>query len=212
MNSDIDDLIVGYKNFREHYHEEQKVLFDELVQYGQSPRYLIIACCDSRVDPAIIFRTKPGDLFVIRNVANLIPPFSNDSGVHGVSAALEFAIEVLGVKHIIVLGHSQCGGIRALLERKTTWKTLPFVSAWMSVATDAGDKTHQHCNQQSIEQQTNYCAKLSLEHSIENLLSFPWIAEKVQQKQLDLHAWFFDLTNGELLIFNEKNHEFEKIT
>lgn len=211
MNSDINDLIIGYKNFCAHYHEEQKVLFDELVQYGQSPRYLIIACSDSRVEPAIIFRTKPGDLFVIRNVANLVPPFNNDSGIHGVSAALEFAVEVLGVKHIIVLGHSQCGGVRALLERETTWKTLPFVSAWMSVVKKAGDKTHHVCAGQPIEQQTNHCAKLSLEHSIENLMTFPWIQKKVKQQQLDLHAWFFDLSNAELSIFNEKTHEFEII-
>ncbi len=211
MSSDINDLIAGYKNFRDHYDNEQKILFDELVQHGQTPRYLIIACCDSRVEPAIIFKTKPGDLFVIRNVANLVPPFSNSRGIHGVSAALEYAVEVLKVEHIIVLGHSQCGGIRSLLS-ETNWQTLPFVSTWMRIAKDAGDQTQQDYGHQSIEQQTNHCAKLSLKHSLKNLMSFPRIAQKVKQQQLDLHAWFFDLTKAELSILNQQSDSFETIS
>ena len=113
--NEIKKLIEGFQRFRAHHYERDGTPFQQLVSQGQSPKIMVIACCDSRVDPAIITDSDPGDLFVVRNVANLVPPFEQGGGYHGTSAALEFAVRCLNVQHVIVMGHEHCGGIRALL-------------------------------------------------------------------------------------------------
>ncbi len=141
--TDIDDtesaifpLIEGYKQFKEKYFKNTKS-FDDLVKYGQKPKVLVVACCDSRVDPSIVTNCNPGELFVVRNVANLVPPFDGDHRHHSTSAALEFGVMDLEVSDIIVFGHSHCGGIRALMESSEDENTSDFITAWMSIAKPA---------------------------------------------------------------------------
>ena len=196
----IDKLIEGYRRFRQRYFHDEPELFASLVSRGQSPAVAVVACCDSRVDPAIIMDCEPGDLFTIRNVANLVPPYEPDGMYHGTSAALEFAVRVLGVGHIIVLGHAQCGGINALLEGNATGVTQgEFVSSWMRIASRARDEALSNPLFTSLDMRRRYCEQAAIQVSIVNLLSFPWVKEQVEQKKLRVHGWYFDIGSGELL-------------
>ena len=186
-------LIEGYRRFRETYWAENKDVFEALAA-GQSPRAMVITCADSRVDPQMIFDAKPGEIFCVRNVANLVPPYAPDSDHHGTSAALEFAVRSLKVEHVIVLGHAQCGGIRALWQGG---EQGDFIGRWMEIAAPAreralaaaatADETAQHL-----------CERESIRVTIDNLMTFPWVAERVQAGLLQLHGWHFDFELGEL--------------
>jgi len=184
--AEIDKLIEGFRDFRRAYFEAEPETFQSLVREGQKPRLLVIACSDSRVDPANLFGTQPGDLFVVRNVANLVPPYEPDSHYHGTSAAIEFAVRDLGVAHIVVLGHSSCGGIAALRESGAAGRD--FIGPWISLAAEAGCGAHDACEH---EQE-------SIRRSIANLRSFPWIAEREAAGNLALHGWWFELAEGAL--------------
>ena len=136
----MDTLIEGFKRFRAQYFEEHRRLFEALAMRGQTPKVLLIGCCDSRVDPAIIFDAQPGEMFVLRNVANLVPPYAPDTGHHGTSAAVEFAIRGLEVEHVVVLGHARCGGVRALIEGQAGSDDTDFIRGWMHIARSARDR------------------------------------------------------------------------
>jgi carbonic anhydrase len=171
----------------------------------------VIACSDSRVDPAIILNCKPGDLFVVRNVANLVPPFINDGGHHGTSAALEFGILGLGIKHIIVLGHSSCGGIKALVEDSLKIKEDNFISKWMEIAKPALAKTIQTNPDKSIEKQIGVCAKFALVDSLNNLLTFPWIKDRVTDGDLSVRSWYFNIDSGFIEEFDVGTKKFTNL-
>lgn len=196
----IDKLIEGYRRFRQRYFHEDPDLFASLVAQGQSPAVAVVACCDSRVDPAIIMDCEPGDLFIIRNVANLVPPYEPDGMCHGTSAALEFAVRTLQVGHIIVLGHAQCGGIHALMEGEGPGLTQgEFVASWMSIAAAAREQALRDAALDTAERRRRHCEQAAIRLSLTNLAGFPWIRERVDQKQLRLHGWYFDIGSGELL-------------
>jgi carbonic anhydrase len=195
---EIEKFITGFKQFQRSYFGENQQLFDRLKQH-QQPRTLIISCCDSRVDPAILTDSEPGDLFVVRNVANLVPPCESGGGHHGISAALEFGVCNLEVAHIIVLGHSQCGGIRALMENSYSSGEDGFVAQWMNIVSEARDKIRKDLPHKSLDLQARACEQAAILLSMENLLSFPWIAQRVNNGSLFLHGWYFDLAQGELL-------------
>ncbi len=207
MSENLEYVIAGYKKFRQKYFESNNYLYEDL-KNGQSPKILVIACSDSRVDPAIILNCKPGDLFVVRNVANLVPPYENDSGHHGTSAALEFAVLNLGIKHIIILGHSSCGGIQALVEDPSKMQEENFISRWMEIAQPALQKTIENYPNQSIEKQVGNCAKFALINSLNNLFTFPWIKQKVANQELSLHSWYFNIDSGIIEEFNYKTEKF----
>lgn len=208
--SHIDRLIEGFGRFRKSYFGDDRKLYDRLTQQGQTPKTIIVGCCDSRVDPAIITDCNPGDLFTIRNVANLVPPYETAGNYHGTSAALEFGVRNLNAESIIVLGHAQCGGIRALLENADNEpNTSSFVSGWMKVATNARNRvlSRMHGEPQDILQRA--CEQEAILVSLDNLLSFPWILERVAQRKLELHGWYFDLDHGELLHFDPATNSFQ---
>ena len=173
---------------------------------------MIVSCCDSRVEPALILDAAPGDLFVVRNVANLIPPYGPDAGYHGTSAALEFGVKGLGVEHIVVMGHSQCGGIHALLHGEVS--ALPgdeFIGQWVSI-TDATRRQvlADHPNAPDAEKQ-KALEQRSISTSLGNLRSFPFIAERETAGTLSLHGWYFDIDSGDLMIYRVERDSFEKI-
>lgn len=190
MQSSFEKLIQGYKQFREKYTAGGTPLMKILSEQGQHPEVMIIACSDSRVDPAVILQCDPGELFTVRNVANLVPPFEANDSHHGTSAALEYGINFLKVKHLILLGHSQCGGIDAALKLDDFVET-DFLSQWVALV-DKQDKTF--CC-------TDKLAKHSLMQSYQNCLTFPWIKQRIEAKQLSIHRWFFNVHAGEITCY-----------
>ena len=208
--ADINKLLEGFKRFRHNIYDENPALFDRLTKQGQTPKTIVVGCCDSRVDPAIVTDCDPGDLFTIRNVANLVPPFETGGNYHGTSAALEFGVRNLEVENIIVLGHAQCGGIRALMNQVPgTGQHEGFVPNWMKVASNARNRVLSRMHGEPPEKQQRACEQEAILVSLDNLLTFPWILERVAQRKLTLHGWYFDLEHGELLRFNPDSNRFE---
>jgi carbonic anhydrase len=209
-DANLRHLISGYQKFRDEYFTATNSAFQDLVYHGQQPKIMVIACSDSRVDPAIILNCRPGDLFVVRNVANLIPPYEEDSSTHhGTSAALEFAVCVLEVKHIIVFGHTQCGGIKSMFDHTTDQKS--FITKWMDLARPA---YHEVCDKYDYlgeAEQVNVCGKYSLINSLQNLLTFSWVEEKVKAGKMFIHGWYFDLETGTIQQVNQKHSGFDEL-
>jgi carbonic anhydrase len=206
---DIQRFIAGFRTFQENYFGAGATHFEPLKE-GQSPKTMIIGCSDSRVDPALLTNCAPGDIFTVRNVANLVPPFENNGGLHGVSAALEFAVCHLGVEHIVVLGHSGCGGIKALMAGTCGCKGGGFISNWMSIATPAKQQVLKELGGKEPALQQRAAEQAAILLSLENLLSFPWISERVHTGSLSLHGWYFDLVAGELLEYRPEQGAFER--
>ena len=165
-----------------------------LTEKGQTPHTLVIACSDSRVDPSIILNTGPGDIFVIRNVANLVPAYDSDfSHCHGTSAAIEYAVKHLKVKNILILGHTHCGGIHNLLCQPLN--RHDFIDTWLSIAEEA---RREASKQTSETDRQHICEREAVRVSLRNLLTFPFVAEAVSQNRLKLHGWLFDLAGGSI--------------
>ena len=174
-------------------HVDQRAVFERLAHTGQAPRTMVVACSDSRVDPTMIFNAEPGELFILRNVANLVPPYEPDSAFHATSAALEFAVRVLEVSDLIVMGHAMCGGIRVLLEGAPD-PAGDFLLPWMRIAEPAKRRVLQRA---SADPQTE-CEQESVKLSLENLMTFPWIAQRVTEGRLTLSGTIFDIRSGVL--------------
>jgi carbonic anhydrase len=194
---DIARFIAGFKRFRQHYFDPHEQRFASL-QQGQKPKVLVIGCSDSRVDPAILTGCAPGELFVVRNVANLVPPCQHDSHHHGVSAALEYAVCHLEIEHIIILGHSGCGGIGALIHGVDNGRPADFIGPWVGIAQRAKEQVLKELSGKEPDKQARACEQAAILVSLENLLSFPWISERVDAGTLCLHGWYFDIAVGQL--------------
>jgi carbonic anhydrase len=187
----MEDLIAGYRRFRASTWRNERARFDELTRFGQKPRALVIGCSDSRTDPQMVFNAVPGELFVIRNVANLVPPYGPDDQPHGSSAAIEFAVRALKVPQIIVMGHAMCGGIQALLNGAPA-ELSDFVSPWVRIAEPA----RRRAMAAPAERRQDLCEHDTVRLSLENLLTFPWIAGAVRAGTLKLQGCFFDIRSG----------------
>jgi carbonic anhydrase len=192
-------LVEGYQSFRSTRLPMEIARFQKLAATGQQPEVMIICCCDSRVSPEVIFDAHPGELFVVRNVANLVPPYAPTSYIHGVSAALEFAVQVLKVKHIIVMGHSRCGGIRAFIEHRNRPNSGDFIDNWMSLITPAAKILEIECSPAHADYHTRL-EKASIVTTLQNLLTFPWIRDRAQTKELQLMGAYFDVATGYLSV------------
>lgn len=205
----IAELLDGFKRFFRQYFNGKESIYTSLYEDGQDPKTLVIACSDSRVDPSIITDAKPGDIFVIRNIANLIPTYDPrpDNGLHGISAALEFAVRVLKVSNVVVMGHSDCAGIKTLLTPEILEQT-DFIYDWVKIASDAKAKVDTKLNPQ---QQRACCEKEAILLSMHNLLTFPWIKEKVMDEELKIHGWYFCIKDGSLSIYDPLTKSFERI-
>jgi carbonic anhydrase len=189
----MDDLIEGYRRFRSGTWQAERNRFDALSRLGQRPRALVIACSDSRTDPQMVFNARPGELFVVRNVANIVPPYGPDDQPHGVSSAIEFAVRSLQVREIVVLGHAMCGGVRALLDGSSSEKT-DFIGQWVRIAEPA----RQLALAAPPEQQQDICEHETVRLSLKNLLTFPWIRDAVEAGHTSLHGCFFGIRSGVL--------------
>ena len=205
MNQSIAKLIDGFEVFRANYFGTDNDLFQRLVHAGQSPKVLVVACSDSRVDPAILTGAEPGELFVIRNVANLIPPYHSGGTNHGTRAALEFSVCNLEVEHIILLGHSRCGGIRSLIDPVQADGPGEFMRSWMGMVRDGCCAEPQAGD---ADERARAMEKAALLISLRNLNDFPWVQERVRAGSLTLHAWYFDLEQGALLGWDSDDDRF----
>lgn len=203
----IDKFTRGYKRFRRNHFVKKSALYKELVKNGQSPKALMIACCDSRVDPGIITNSKPGDIFVVRNVANIVPDHGRKNCNYAFGAALEFAVKVLKVSHVIVMGHSDCGGIKALVDENTA-DTLPLVTRWVEVVGDAVEQEKASDHDGNIYTR---CEQAGVKQSFENLRSYPFVKESEDAGNLELHGWHFDLSTGRVSDFKEESNQFLKL-
>ncbi len=201
----IEKLIEGFKSFRETYYDKQPEVYRALVTKGQRPDVMVIACSDSRVNPSILTRAEPGEIFIVRNVANLVPPYEPDSHYHGTSAAIEFAVRDLKVRHIVVLGHSHCGGIQRLCRKNPVNEHREFIDSWVSIVDTArAANEDQEAGMRNME-------KKAIEVSLNNLMTFPWVEQLVNDRKLELHGWWFDLEVGELLASDGANN-WKKLT
>lgn len=190
-------------------HEQQRYL--DLAKEGQQPKTLVVGCCDSRAAPETIFNCGPGELFVVRNVANLVPPYAPDGQFHATSAALEFAVQALQVENIVVMGHGQCGGIKAALA--TDMAPLSpgdFIGKWMSLLEPLADSLKVGSAMDAAERQTAL-ERVSIRNSIGNLMSFPYIRKRVEDGSLNLFGAWFDIGLGELWIMNKKTGDFFRV-
>ena len=194
----LNQLLNGYKLVFQRNFEINNPLYEELAK-GQSPKVMMISCSDSRVDPSLITHAEPGQIFAVRNIANLVPPIDMANRMdHSTPAALEYAVCTLKVRHIVLMGHSQCGGIRALLQGVAETDDYRFIRDWLSIARSAKEKVLAQFGDQFIEEQANACEHESLHLSLNNLMTYPWIAKAVNNGDLFLHAWHFDIATGRL--------------
>jgi len=202
----MENLIDGYRVYREKRWPELQSLHQVLSERGQSPETLVIACADSRVDPATIFDAGPGELFVVRNVANLAPPFEEAPGFHGVSAAIEFAVTQLKVKTILVLGHAQCGGVAAALQERER-NPHSFLDSWISLLDRAKGRvleTHSHDPQSDLEHE-------SIRVTLENLATFPFIKEAIAARGLKLEGARYGVADGGLEVLDHETGAFKPV-
>jgi carbonic anhydrase len=207
-----DKLLAGYQRFREGYYQQHKEQLVKLAKEGQAPKIALISCSDSRVEPSVILDCEPGDLFVIRNVANLVPPCESDDSLHGTSAALEFAVTGLEVESIVVLGHTQCGGIKALMDTPASNSSATFIGKWMHQLESVRHEIL--CDEEIKDQNERYncCERKGIQRSLENLMTFPWVKERVEKGTLKLHGWRYDLSSSELCAMNPKSGKLSKIS
>jgi carbonic anhydrase len=209
--TDIATLLAGFARFQEKYFAGERSLFERLRQ-GQNPRTMVIACCDSRVDPGMLTGADPGDIFVVRNVANLVPPYRNEAEMPGIRADIEFGVKSLNVEHIIVLGHRSCGGIQALMNGEgITESHYEFIGSWVRIAKQARERVLRELPDAPAAVQAKACEQWAISLSLDNLMSFPWIRERVLRGELALHGWYFDIDTGELLGYRAETGDFQSL-
>ncbi|SRR5579875_141117 len=210
-----EQLVSGYEAFLRgrFLHEQER--FRHLAETGQKPRIMLIGCCDSRVSPEVIFDARPGELFVVRNIANLVPPYGPNDDFHGTSAALEFGVMGLGVEHIVLMGHASCGGVRAFVQSEAEAGHQPlsagdFIGKWMKLIGSAAARIGPPCG--PLDDYIERLALASIIQGLANLRSFPWIAERERQGKLNLHGAYFGISKGSLLALDEQDGKFEPIS
>ena len=203
-------LIEGYRRFRADNYAYEVEEWRKLAE-GQRPRTMIVACSDSRVDPATIFAASPGELFVVRNVANLVPPFSNDTLHHGTSAALEFAVSTLEVEQIVVMGHGECGGIHACLDAARGGPVSYFIGPWVEIAAPARDEILRTRDWISDRDARLALERASIRLSLENLGTFPFVREAIDKRGLRLDGAWFAIAEGELYWLDRESQEFRRV-
>ncbi|MGY2048392.1 carbonic anhydrase [Methylobacterium sp. JK268] len=201
-----DTLTEGYRAFLDDRFARERGRYEALAE-GQSPEIMVISCCDSRVSPEVVFDARPGELFVVRNVANLVPPFETGGEYHGTSAALEFAVQALKVKHIVVLGHARCGGVRAFADSAAPLSPGDFIGRWVSLIAPAAERVDPEADGDYL-QRLEYA---TVENSLRNLMTFPCVKILVERGRLQLHGAHFGIATGELRVRDPETGKFRPI-
>jgi carbonic anhydrase len=209
MSSFPESLTDRYRRFRHRHFVPNADHYEELATHGQNPETMIISCSDSRVDPETIFSAMPGELFIVRNVANLVPPYEVSGKYHGVSAAMEFAVLNLRVKHMIVMRHSGCGGIKAALDQSAAIQTeAHFITRWMSMLDDVRLSVLASHQNDTTQARQAALEKEAIKQSIANLRTFPFVKEQEDKGRLALHGTHFDIKTGTLTVLNHSRGDF----
>lgn len=203
-------LIDGYNAFAAGRLPQEQDRYRELAEGGQSPQIMVIGCCDSRVSPEVIFDARPGELFVVRNIANIVPPYAPDGQAHGVSAALEFGIAALKVKHIVVLGHAHCGGVNAFAEAAEPLSPGDFIGQWMRLMAPAADKVGPRGAQSAAEFLTRL-EHANIVNSLDNLMTFPRLRKLIERGSVVLHGAYFGIATGELSALDRASGKFQRV-
>jgi carbonic anhydrase len=207
MSSFPQQLLQGYRTFTSQRLPTEQSRYRELSERGQSPEVMVIGCCDSRCAPEAIFNARPGELFVVRNIANLVPPYAPDAQAHGVSAALEFGVAALKVKHIVVLGHAQCGGVKAFAEDAEPLTPGDFIGKWMSLMAPAAKKVGPRGNR-SAQEYLTLLEQANVALSLDNLMTFPRLRSLVERGDVLLHGAYFGVAIGDLWVLDRATGKF----
>ena len=211
MNDFPDSLLDGYRSFRGSRYESERARYRSLAEHGQSPEVMVVACCDSRSGPETIFNAAPGELFVVRNVANLVPPYEPDGRHQSTSAALEFAVQSLRVRHIVVLGHGRCGGIRAALHPEAEpLSPGDFIGKWMTLLGPAASEIASGCGRVTEAERQTALERISVRNSVANLRTFPCVSILEDRNRLQLHGAWFDIADGELWTMDPATGDFSR--
>jgi len=203
-------LIDGYNAFAVGRLRSEQDRYRELAELGQSPEIMVVGCSDSRVSPEVIFDARPGELFVVRNVANIIPPYSPDGQAHGVSAALEFGLVALKIKHIVVLGHARCGGVKAFAEDAEPLSPGDFIGKWMQLMAPAAGKVGPRGDLSAIDYMTKL-EQANIGNSLDNLMTFPSLAKLIERGEIQTHGAYFGVASGELYVLDKTSGNFDRI-
>jgi carbonic anhydrase len=209
--SDVQELIAGIHKFRSEEFGHYEALFQRLARDGQNPHTLFITCSDSRVLAELITHSKPGDLFVVKNVGNIVPPASTTGSTNSTAAAIEFAVDVLGVQDVVVCGHSQCGAMKALVTSPDL-STMPHLESWLSVAAPVREivlNRYQHLT--NPDAQVNAAAEENALHGLENLQTYPCVQRRLAERSLQLHAWFFKIATAELFAYDPAEQQYRPL-
>jgi carbonic anhydrase len=209
MSSFPEKLADRYRRFHHRHFLPKAEEYEELATHGQSPDSMVISCSDSRVDPETIFSAMPGEMFVVRNVANLVPPYETGGKFHGVSSAIEFAVLNLRIKNLIIMGHSGCGGVKAALDQSAAIQTeAQFISRWMSMLDDARLRVLASHQTSPHHEKLAALEKEGIKNSIKNLRTFPFVSDAENRGKLSLHGAYFDISTGTLSVLNHSRGEF----
>lgn len=210
MNA-IKNLIRGNQLFKKYHFTDYKEDLEDLIKNGQKPEVLFICCCDSRITPDLMLGSKPGDLFVLRNIGNFVPPYSSEKGFHGISSAIEYAISILKVSNVIVCAHSHCGAIQSLYKDIPNDAELFNIKKWLLLGEKAKEETSKLTfkNKEDLYKQTE---KNSVKYQLDNLLSYPIIKKRVEEKTLQLHAWYYELKDGSISYYDQEENNFKELS
>lgn len=203
-------LLNGYRNFMNGRYTAERERYRMLAEAGQEPHTLVVACCDSRAAPETIFDCGPGELFVVRNVANMVPPYEPDGQYHATSAAIEFAVQALKIANIVIIGHGRCGGIKAALDpAMEPLSPGDFIGKWMGLVRPAADQIQSNDLMTQSERQTAL-ERVSIRNSLGNLRTFPYVRALEEQGKLQLHGAWFDISTGELWVMDSNTGDFAR--
>ena len=207
----IEKLISGNKSFKEFEFPNFQKEMRESIKHGQKPEILFIGCSDSRVTPDLFLKTKPGDMFILRNVGNFVPMYKHDEDYHGSAAAIEYAVSVLNVKHIIVCGHSHCGACAALYQDMPEDKELIHIKTWLNLGKKAKEITLLDGNFKTEEEKLRETEKNSIKHQIINLLTYPAVLKRLKSGALTIHGWHYSIEDGEISYYDETEDKFRPL-
>ena len=208
----LENLIKGNANFKKNTFPQIEKELQNLVTYGQHPDVMFIGCSDSRVTPDLMLNTRPGDMFILRNVGNFVPPFKHDEDFHGSAAAIEFAVSVLKVKHIIICGHSHCGACKSLYEDIPDNESLVHVKTWLKLGIKAKERTLRNKKFTNEEEMYRATERNSIRHQLDNLLTYPDVIKLLEAKELEIHGWYYNIATGEIEYYKEEEDIFRPLS
>lgn len=207
-NSNIKSIVLGHEKFKQSNFKQNEDRFKKLVDEGQNPKALFIGCSDSRVGPEIITGSKPGDLFIVRNIGNFVAPFKPDEEYHATASAIEYAVGVLGITDIIICGHSHCGAIESLYKKIPPTQDIIHTIKWLELGSDAKNFAVSQMPHASQNELIRFTEKASVLFQLENITTYPIVKKRLESGELFLHGWFYDMNSGTISYYDDEKYEF----